>query len=89
MHRTSTILHIALQICANCGIAFDPFIPFTAQKLRWMLGESQPCWDLLGTSGILPEAHPLCDAQLLFDKIDDDVVDAQINKLRAMKAKII
>jgi methionyl-tRNA synthetase len=50
-----------------------------------MLGESQPNWDMLGRSDILPEAHSLHDAQLLFDKIDDDVVDAQINKLRTMK----
>ena len=82
----STILHIALQICANCSIAFEPFIPFTAQKLRDMLGESQIGWDMLGRRDILPEAHPLHDAQLLFDKIEDDAVDAQINKLRNMKA---
>jgi methionyl-tRNA synthetase len=86
LHRTSTILHIALQICANCGIAFEPFIPFTAQKLRHLLGESPATWEMLGKGDILPEAHPLREAQLLFDKIDDDTVDAQINKLHAMKA---
>jgi methionyl-tRNA synthetase len=86
IHRAGAILHIALQICANCSIAFEPFIPFTAQKLRYMLGESQANWDMLGTGNILPEAHPLHEAQLLFDKIEDDAVEAQINKLQTMKA---
>ena len=86
INRAATILHIALQICASCSIAFEPFTPFTAQKLRDMLGQSQTGWDMLGKNNILPEAHPLHDAQLLFDKIDDDAVDAQINKLHVMKA---
>ncbi|MCL2098746.1 MAG: methionine--tRNA ligase [Bacteroidales bacterium] len=85
MDRVSTILNISLQICANCAIAFDPFLPFTAQKLRYMLGESRADWELLGESNILPEGHALNEAQLLFDKIEDTVVEAQVNKLLATK----
>jgi methionyl-tRNA synthetase len=51
-----------------------------------MLGISQANWEMLGRSDLLPEAHPLHDAQLLFDRIDDAAVDAQIGKLHAMKA---
>jgi methionyl-tRNA synthetase len=86
MDRVSTILNIALQICANCAIAFEPFLPFTAQKLRYMLGKSRVDWDLLGKSDILSAAHALNEAQLLFDKIEDSVVEAQVNKLQATKA---
>ena len=86
MDRVATILNIALQICANCAIAFDPFLPFTAQKLRYMLGESRADWGLLGKSNILPEGHALNEAQLLFDKIEDISVETQVNKLQATKA---
>ncbi len=86
MDRVSTILNVALQICANCAIAFEPFLPFTAQKLRYMLGESTAEWEQLGKSHILPEGHALNEAQLLFDKIEDDAIQAQINKLNATKA---
>jgi len=85
MDRVSTILNISLQICANCAIAFEPFLPFTAQKLRYMLGESRADWDLLGTSHILNEGHVLNEAQLLFDKIEDAEVEAQVSKLQATK----
>ncbi len=86
MHRVSTILNISLQICANCAIAFEPFLPFTAQKLRYMLGESTAAWEQLGKSSILPEGHALNEAQLLFDKIEDDAIQAQVDKLNATKA---
>ena len=86
MDRVSTILNISLQICANCAIAFEPFLPFTAQKLRYMLGEGSVEWELLGKSNILPENHALNEAQLLFDKIEDIVVEEQVNKLQATKA---
>ncbi|MDR0295380.1 MAG: methionine--tRNA ligase [Prevotellaceae bacterium] len=86
MDRVSTVLNIALQICANCAIAFEPFLPFTAQKLRYMLGKSRADWELLGRSNILPENQILNEAQLLFDKIEDATIEAQVNKLQATKA---
>lgn len=86
MDRVSTILNISLQLCANCAIAFEPFLPFTAHKLRYILGESELKWELLGASNILPEGHLLNDAQLLFDRIEDETIEAQINKLQATKA---
>ncbi len=86
MDRVATILNISLQLCANCAIAFEPFLPFSAQKLRYMLGESCADWEMLGKSTILPEGHSLNEAQLLFEKIEDDMVEAQVNKLNSTKA---
>jgi methionyl-tRNA synthetase len=83
--RTSTVLHIALQLCANCAIAFEPFLPFTVQKLRYILGGSPAEWDLLGSANILESGHRLNEAQLLFDKIEDLDIQKQIDKLNATK----
>ncbi len=86
MDRVSTILNISLQLCASCAIAFGPFLPFTAQKLRYMLGESSAEWDKLACSDILPEGHTLNEATLLFDKIEDETVQTQVDKLNNTKA---
>jgi len=83
--RVATILNISLQICANCAIAFVPFLPFTVQKLCYILNENRSSWDILGKTSILPEGHQLNEAQLLFDKIEDSVIEAQVNKLHATK----
>ena len=81
--RVATILHVTLQICASCAVAFEPFLPFTAQKLRYILGVGAPSWDALGRPDVLPEGHKLNEAQLLFSKIDDADIARQIAKLAA------
>ena len=123
MDRTASILYTCLQICADLAIAFEPFTPFGAEKLRNILrvgidaghdyraGEGVPTenfyregesaalhtvpstegivlkWDMLGDAELLPAGHKLGEAVLLFQKIEDDVIDAQIAKLEAIKAE--
>ncbi|MBQ3607846.1 MAG: methionine--tRNA ligase [Bacteroidales bacterium] len=133
MDRTASILNVSLQICASLAIAFEPFLPFSAEKLRGILnvgiaagadhraGESydvipsevegspyenryQPgegaalhtgvshdgivlSWDDLGNSSLLPDGHQLNQPELLFAKIEDDVVDGQIARLEAIRAE--
>jgi len=128
MDRTASILYTCLQICADLAIAFEPFTPFSAEKLRTILrvgvdagtdhraGEGVPtvnfykegegkalhtrsavipseakesiilAWSMLGTPELLPAGHALGESVLLFEKIEDSVVDAQIARLEAIKA---
>jgi methionyl-tRNA synthetase len=83
--RVSTILYISLQICANLSIIFEPFLPFSMKKLRAMLNIDALKWDQLGTIDILSAGHQLATPELLFDKIEDEVIETQINKLEARK----
>ena len=120
MDRTATILNVCLQICADLAIAFEPFTPFAAEKLRNMLqvgvqagfdhrkGEQETentfkdgegaalhtglaadglclSWDILGNESILPEGHQIGQAELLFAKIEDDAIDAQLSRLDAIR----
>ncbi len=122
LDRTASILNVSLQICANLAIAFEPFLPFSAEKLRGILnvglyagedyraGEGVPTvnffkegearalhtnleqtaevvlgWDRLGENNLLPVGHKLNEAVLLFGKIEDSVVEAQVAKLQATK----
>ena len=124
MDRTASILYTCLQICADLAIAFEPFTPFSAEKLRNILrvgldagtdhraGEGAPTvnfykpgegkalhtgavpaegivlsWSMLGTPELLPAGHALGESVLLFQKIEDSVVDAQIARLAAVKAE--
>ena len=84
MARTATILNVSLQICADLGIAFEPFTPFSAQKLRTMLG-SPLDWELLGQGDILKEGHQLGQAELLFSKVEDAEIQVQLDKLDAIR----
>ena len=123
MDRTASILYTCLQICADLAIAFEPFTPFSAEKLRTILrvgvdagtdhrvGEGTPTvnfykpgegkalhtnatpvegivlsWSMLGAPELLPAGHALGESVLLFQKIEDSVVDAQIARLAATKA---
>ena len=79
--RVKTILHISLQLVANLAIAFEPFLPFSSQKLRNMLGMNTVEWDRLGSTDLLTEGAQLQPAELLFEKIEDSVVEAQVQKL--------
>lgn len=81
MERTATILHLALQIAANLAIAFEPFLPFSSEKLRKMLAMETFSWNDLGKVDLLKEGHQINPAELLFEKIEDSVVDAQVQKL--------
>ncbi len=83
--RVATVLNIALQITASLSIAMEPFIPFSAAKLAVMLGTQPLSWELLGSSDILPEGHVLGKPELLFEKIEDSVIEAQLAKLEAAK----
>ena len=81
MARVKTIMNVSLQIAANLAIAFEPFLPFTAVKLRKMLGMNEAQWDRLGDIDILPAGAAIEKPELLFEKIDDSVVEAQEARL--------
>ena len=85
MARVSTILNLSLQISANLAIAFEPFLPFSAAKLRDMLGMENFEWDNLGRTDLLQEGHKLGESVLLFEKIEDDVIQAQLDHLARIK----
>ena len=122
MGRCATILNVSLQICADLAIAFEPFTPFAAEKLRgmlgvglkagfdhrkgeqetvntWKIGEGSALhtgvvfdgiclsWEMLGEAGIIPEGHETGRAELLFAKIEDDAIDAQLSRLAAIKSE--
>ncbi len=86
MDRVATILNISLQLTANLAIAFAPFLPQSSEKLLGMLQISLLAWVDLGRSDLLSEGHQLGQASLLFEKIEDEVIEAQIAKLQATKA---
>lgn len=79
--RVKTVLNLSLQLVANLAIAFEPFLPFSSQKLRMMLNMEEVEWDRLGATDLLPEGHVLGAPALLFEKIEDSVVEAQVQKL--------
>lgn len=85
MERVATILHISLQLVANLAIAFEPFLPFSSEKLRKMLNMDSFDWAELGHTDLLPAGHQLGTPELLFEKIEDDVIQAQVDKLLATK----
>lgn len=85
MNRTATILHIGLQIAANLAIAFEPFLPFSSAKLRTMLNMPDFSWNQLGKIDLLTTGADLGEATLLFEKIEDDVIEGQIQKLQDTK----
>lgn len=81
MQRTGTILNLALQITANLSIVFEPFLPFSSAKIRSFIQYNEFRWVDLGSFGLLPEGHPLGNSTLLFDKIEDEVIEQQVQKL--------
>ncbi|MGM9838827.1 MAG: methionine--tRNA ligase [Sodaliphilus sp.] len=89
MQRVETILNVSLQICANLAIAFEPFLPFTAEKLRTMLAMNEVDWNKLGSLDILAEGTQLEKPVLLFEKIEDSVIQAQLDKLERIKQENI
>ena len=81
MERVGTILNISLQLVANLAIAFEPFLPFSSEKLRKMLNMESFEWSELGRNDLLPVGHQLNKPELLFEKIEDSVIEAQVQKL--------
>ena len=79
--RVKTILNLSLQLVANLAVAFEPFLPFSSEKLRGMLHVEEVEWDRLGAVDLLPAGHQLGKPELLFEKIEDSVVEAQVQKL--------
>ena len=83
--RCETILNICLQLTANLAIAFEPFLPFSSKKLREMLNIDSFEWEQLGSTDLLKAGHQLGEPALLFEKIEDDVIQKQLDKLEATK----
>ncbi len=84
--RVKTILNIALQITANVAIAIEPFMPFTAEKILKMLDINKLNWQRLGSMELIEAGHVIGKPELLFEKIEDDVIEAQLKKLADIKA---
>lgn len=87
MERVGTILNLSLQISANLAIAFEPFLPFSAAKLRTMLGMESFEWDNLGRTDLLAVGHQLGESALLFEKLEDADIQPQIDRLERIKAE--
>lgn len=85
MGRVATILNIALQVSANLAIVFEPFLPFSAAKLRKLLNMGAAEWDKIGSIDILAAGSVVEPAELLFEKIDDAPIEAQVKKLHDTK----
>ena len=85
--RTATILNVSLQIAANLAIAFEPFLPFSSAKLREMLGLESFSWENLGRTDLLAEGHALGEVSLLFEKIDEAPIQAQLDRLVRIKTE--
>ncbi|MDY4891493.1 MAG: methionine--tRNA ligase [Prevotella sp.] len=83
--RVKTILYVCLQLTANLSIAFEPFLPFSSRKLREMICLEDFDWNQLGSTEILKPGHQMAEPQLLFEKIEDDVINAQLQKLEDAK----
>jgi len=86
--RVGTILNIALQIAANLSVMAEPFLPFSAGKLKTMLNFGSTQWHQAGAGDLLAVGHPLGQASLLFEKIEDEVIEVQIKKLFDTKKKM-
>ena len=85
MVRTATVLNLALQIAANLSIAFEPFLPFSSERLRGMLRLPACDWSTLGSIEHLAEGHELGEVSLLFEKIEDSAIQAQLDRLARIK----
>ena len=79
--RVRTILNVALQITADLSVAIEPFLPFTAEKIRRMLAVESLGWERLGEAELLPAGHRIGEPELLFEKIEDATIEAQVQKL--------
>jgi len=83
--RTATVMNLSLQICANLAVLSEPFIPFSAEKMRNMMGLEKLAWRQAGTADLLAEGQIINKPELLFEKIEDEAIDAQIKRLEDCK----
>ncbi|MCQ2191789.1 MAG: methionine--tRNA ligase [Paludibacteraceae bacterium] len=83
--RVKTIMNIAVQICANLSIAFEPFLPFSTDKLRTQLNIGKFNWSEIGSVDLVAAGHKIGAAELLFEKIEDDAIQAQLDRLERIK----
>ncbi len=83
--RVETILYISLQLVANLAIAFEPFLPFSSKDLREMIGMERFDWAELGRTDLLKPGHKLATPHLLFQKIEDEEIQKQLDKLAATR----
>lgn len=85
MERVATIMNVALQIAANISIAFEPFLPFSAAKIRRILHMDSCQWDMFGNDSLLEAGQEVAEPELIFEKIEDDVIEAQMKRLEEIK----
>ncbi len=85
MERVATILNVAIQICADIAVAFEPFLPFMSGRLADMLHMGKLSWDMLGHTGLIPAGTQLAQPELLFEKIEDDAIQAQLDRLSRIR----
>ena len=85
MERTATILNTVIQLCANLAIVFEPFLPFMSDKLLKMLGGDKITWDMLGCMDLVPVGAKIGQPELLFEKIEDETIQAQLDRLARIK----
>lgn len=85
MERVKTILYLSLQLVVNLEIAFEPFLPFSSARLREMLNVTDTDWAQLGSTELLKPGHQLGTPALLFEKIEDEAIEAQLKKLEDTK----
>ena len=83
--RVKTIINISLQLTANLAIAFEPFLPFSSKKLYAMLNVEPLGWENLGSTELLPAGHQLAKPELLFEKIEDEAIQKQMDRLARIK----
>lgn len=85
MERVATIMNVALQIAANISVAFEPFLPFSAAKIRRILHIDNCQWDMFGNDSLLEAGQEVAEPELIFEKIEDDVIEAQMKRLEEIK----
>ncbi len=83
--RVATILNVSLQLCGTLAVIFEPFLPFMSEKLRDMLKLDSLSWDMAGHEDLLPAGKQLGEAKILFEKIEDDAIQAQMDRLERIK----
>ncbi len=85
MARVATVMNVAMQITANLAIAFEPFLPFSAEKLRAMIGLKELDWNKLGATDIIAAGSEIAKPELLFEKIEDAAIEDQMQRLENIK----
>lgn len=83
--RVATILNVSLQLCGTLAVIFEPFLPFMSDRLRGMLKLDAISWDMAGRDDLLPAGKQLGEPEILFEKIEDDAIQAQMDRLARIK----